>query len=161
MSNKQFQMQQPSFYQNGFIPPPPHLTNYNYNQLNYPCQGYGVNPQNYPPFTYPSNFMQPSIGHQQNGFGQFPNHPTNPNHVSFNYNMNFFVNPYSFPMVPQSGMPVFNPFLDIQKYYGNHTTYNQQSPFNNNRIPTQNVGPIQDSGLNSRINKPPVIDLVG
>lgn len=98
--NRQFCIQSPAnLYQNGYIPPPPHMAaNYNYNPFQFPYQGIGTNPpQNYLSFPHPGQM-------------QYPTHQPQPNQqVSFNYNMNFFMNPYSFPMMPQSSM--YNPFL--------------------------------------------------
>jgi hypothetical protein len=174
MNSRQYGIHQPpSFYQNGFIPPPPHLTNYNYsNGFSFPYQGMiGYHSQNYAPFTHPSHMSNGQVLAHQNGYGQFQNHQALPNainsnhlnqsnNVSFNYNMNFYMNPYGFPIMGHNGVPVFNPFMDAQKYYGGHPNYSHTG-FSGNRVVNQSMGSIQDPGKLSRANRPSYIDLDG
>lgn len=50
--------------------------------------------------------------------------------------MNFFMNPYGFPI----GSQMYNSYIDMQKYYGTPPTYNANS-FNLNRV--SNFHPFQ------------------
>jgi hypothetical protein len=152
-------LQPPSFYQNGFIPPPPHLTNYNYDAFSFPYQGYGINNHNYPSMAHSSLMPNQSIGPQQNGFGQFPtygNQPPQSNNVYYNYQMNIYLHPFSFPMMHQNSFPSYSSFMDPQRFY--HQNCNQGT-LDNNRVPIQNIGPVNNSGTIGRSSKPLLIDL--